>query len=272
MTVAQLRELLYALSMVASNLTIYEPSTPEIRIKTERDAFVVRTRYRRLCFVGWESILRGEDHSVAYILSTITGTAGSPRLAAPRIERPSAVSSSGSSASPMPAGGVPRWAKIAVMAVLILGINATTAWMLLRPAPSPLPQHEVLAESDSRALLAKAAGEYETGTAEGSRRLIIDANGTLRLAKYGPLKAILDERTKPIRGAMVNGHAAPHHHGRRAVDQGCGHRHPLRRHLQAPQPLGALLEEPASPCGPCLVGGGAISPGFVGRISHASRG
>ena len=85
-TVAQLRELLQALSAVAANLTIYEPSTPEIRIKADKEIFVIRTRNRRLCFVGWETILRGEDHSIGFILSTITGTA-EPAKGAPKAER-----------------------------------------------------------------------------------------------------------------------------------------------------------------------------------------
>ena len=206
-TIAQLRELLYALSEASSNLTIYEPSTPEIRIKTDRDVFVVRTRYRRLCFVGWETILRGEDHSVAYILSTITGTA-EPAKAAPKIERTYSASPSSSASPVSSSGGVPRWVKLTVMAVLIIGLNATTAWMLLRPAPSLLPAHQVMPDSESRNLLIKVAGEYETGTAEGDRRLVIDTDGTVRLAKFGPQRAVLEEKTKPIRGALVNGRAA----------------------------------------------------------------
>ena len=70
---AQLRALLQGLAEVASRLTIYEPSTPEIRIKTERSAFVVRTRHRRLCLLGWENKLRGEEHTIGFILSTVTG-------------------------------------------------------------------------------------------------------------------------------------------------------------------------------------------------------
>lgn len=204
-TVPQLRELLFALATVAAQLTIYEPSTPEIRVKTDREIFIIRTRYRRLCFVGWETILRGEDHSVAFIMSTITGTVEQPAKAVPKVERyvPSA-----SSAPSMELGGVPRWAKIAVLAVLIVGFNAATAWMLLRPAPSLLPKHELLPESESRALLLKVAGEYETGTQEGARRLVIDPDGVLRLAKFGPQRAILEERRKAARGALVDGRAA----------------------------------------------------------------
>lgn len=100
----QLREMLYALGEVSSRLTIYEPSTPEIRIKTDREIFVVRTRYRRLCFVGYEAALRGEEHSVAYILTTITGTTEVAKAPEPRVERPSAASIAASAAPEDTAG------------------------------------------------------------------------------------------------------------------------------------------------------------------------
>lgn len=207
---AQLRDLLYGFSAVAAHLTIYEPSAPEIRIKTDREVFVVRTRYRRLCFVGWETILRGEDHSVGYILSAITGTA-EPVRPAPKAERTVTTSPSQSQSQNAPAmdtGGVPRWAKIAVLVALIIGFNATTAWLLLRPAPTLVPLHELLPDFESRALLTKVAGDYETGAKTGDRRLVVDSDGTLHLAKYGPNKTIAEERTKSARGALVDGRAA----------------------------------------------------------------
>lgn len=208
-TVAQLRELLFALSAVASHLTIYEPSTPEIRIKTDRDVFVVRTRYRRLCFVGWETILRGEEHTVSFILTTITGNV-EPTKAPPKPERPATANPLGHGASTpsVPTGGTARWAKIAVLGFLIVTINGATAWMLLRPPPSLLPQHELMSESESHALLIRSAGQYETGTSEGDRRLIIESEGKLRLGKFNAQKAIVEERTKSARGALVDGRPA----------------------------------------------------------------
>jgi len=206
-TVAQLRELLMALALVAAQLSIYEPSTPEIRVKTEREIFVIRTRYRRLCFVGWETILRGEEHSVAFIMSTITGTMETAKLAPKVIERYVPAPSTSSSAPQMP-GGIPRWVKIGALAALIIGFNGATAWMLLRPPPTLVPKHELLPDSESRALLQRVSGEYETGTGEGDRRLLIGPDGVLRLAKFGPQRAILEERRKNVRGALVNGRAA----------------------------------------------------------------
>ena len=202
----QLREMLYAFSELSSRLTIYEPATPEIRIKTDRESFIVRTRYRRLCFVGYEATLRGEEHSVAYILTTITGTtetAKAPELRV--IERPSAA---GLAAPEAAAGGFPRWAKIAVMTVLIIGCNGTAAWMLLRPPNTLAPKFTLMTAAESAALLAKVAGEYRTGSQEGDRRLIIDTIGTARLAKFGPNLSTNQPTTKTVRGAIVDGKPA----------------------------------------------------------------
>lgn len=204
----QLRALLYAFSMVASELTIYEPSTPEIRVKTDRDVFIIRTRYRHLCLVGWETILRGEDHSVPYIITAITGQV-EPVKAAPKPERSgSANPLTGGSTAPIEVERFPRWAKIAVMIVLIIVFNGITAWMYLKPPPSLLPKHAAMDASDSRSVLTKAAGLYETGRAEGDRRLLLDADGSLRLAKYGAQEAVMQERLKTARGALVDGKPA----------------------------------------------------------------
>lgn len=203
----QLREMLYSLAEVASRLTIYEPSTPEIRIKTDRESFVVRTRYRRLCFVGYEAALRGEDHSVAYILTTITGTAETAKAPEPRVDRPSSASPIATEA-PVEPGRVPKWVKIAVMAVIIVGCNGTAAWLLLRPPTTLTPKSTRMPLVESAALLGRVAGEYRTGSSEGDRRIILEATGTARLAKFGLNQAIVQPVTKQIYGAIVDGQPA----------------------------------------------------------------
>lgn len=207
-SLAQLREMLYALSEVASRLTIYEPSTPEIRIRTERESFVVRTRYRRLCFVGYEAALRGEDHSVAYILTTITGNAETTKAPEPRADRPASASPLATEGAPVETGGIPRWVKIAVMSIIIIGCNATAAWLLLRPPTIIGPKYTLMTPADSATLLVKVAGEYRTGSAEGDRRIVIDTGGTALVARFGANLAVVQPLTKPIRGALVDGQPA----------------------------------------------------------------
>jgi len=204
---AQLRLLLQALSNAASRLTIYEPATPEIRIKTERSAFVVRTRHRRLCLVGWEARLRGEEHTVGHILNTVTGTAADNTKAGETDRTGAGGSNSplgnGGSKSPIDTesnppfatakpdaeaeGRLPRWAKIAGLALLIIGFNATTIDLVFdNSGPTLAPQSTPVAEFETGALLAKAAGEYETGGLEGDRRLIIEPGGNVRVAEIRP--------------------------------------------------------------------------------------
>ncbi len=204
---AQLREMLYALSEVASNLTIYEPSIPEIRIKTDREVFIIRTRYRRLCFVGYEAALRGEEHSVAHILTTITGTAEPAKTDIPRLER-AAVASAAPAAEAQETGRLPRWLKVTVMALVIIGCNGTAAWMLFSPPKTIAPKFSLMTPAESSDLLAKAAGEYRTGSAEGDRRLVIEASGSLQLAKFGVNQAVIQPATKTLRGALVDGRPA----------------------------------------------------------------
>lgn len=240
----QLRALLQALNTAASRLTIYEPAVPEIRIKTERSAFVVRTRHRRLFLMGWENKLRGEDHSVGLILNTITGVVQDPVLEAGRTgagdrggstppsgtgsRAPFSGSSSnpsfgtgsrapfgngsrapfgpGSGRKPEKEGGLPRWAKITGLGLLIVAANATTVWLVFfRPVRSPVSDSQSIPDFETTTLLAKAAGEYETGGAEGDRRLIIETSGNIRVAKYGPQRAILQETTRTAKGGIVNG-------------------------------------------------------------------
>jgi hypothetical protein len=81
-------------------------------------------------------------------------------------------------------------------------------FMLLRPARSLAPKFSLMASSESISLLSRVAGEYQTGTAEGDRRLIIGPDGTLRIAKYGAAQAIAEEIIRTARGATKDGQPA----------------------------------------------------------------
>src|SRR6187431_1377214 len=205
-TTTQLAELLQALSQVASRTTIYEPSSPEIRIKADREILVVRTRYRRLCLVGREIALRGEEHSVARILAVVAGV-DEPEIVFVPVqpsERPPPPVAPGSRPH-FSSSGVSEWVKIALLSVLIVGCLGTGVWLLVRPPHGLAPNFKYMPAADSTALLARAAGEYRTGIQAGDRRLIIAADGTARLAKYGVAQAIAEESVRTIRGAIQNG-------------------------------------------------------------------
>lgn len=207
-TPTQLAELLQSLSEVAATFTIYEPSNPEIRVKTDRDVYVVRTRYRRLCFVGREALLRGEEHSIPFIVGTITGVA--EPILAPTVarapERPAALT--GGLRPTVPSAGIPDWIKVAVLLVLSLGCIGGGIWMMVRPAKNLAPKFALMSGAESSTLLARIAGEYRTGTQEGDRRLVIGADGTMRIAKYGAGQAIAEEVVRTARGALQDGKPA----------------------------------------------------------------
>ncbi|HEY8993074.1 MAG TPA: hypothetical protein VIM71_00185 [Lacunisphaera sp.] len=204
-TEEQLAELLRALEELAGRLTIYEPSSPEIRIKTEREILVVRTRYRRLCFVGHETALRGEEHSVAYIMGAITGHTAPvtrPTLNPRLFERPPSAIPVRLAARGSQGGGFPDWIKIALLLVVSLACVGTGVWMLFRPARSLAPKFTLMSGTEAVSLLGRVAGQYQTGSEAGDRRLIIAPDGTLRIAKYGPEQTIAEEIIRTARGAM----------------------------------------------------------------------
>lgn len=209
----QLALLLHTLEELAGRLSIYEPSTPEIRVKTEREVFIVRTRYRQLCFVGHEAALRGEEHSVAYIMAAITGQvlpverpAINPRL----FDRPpTAIPVRPSGRRDAGGGiGVPDWLKIGLLAVISLACVGAGLWMLFKPARSLAPSYKLLPPTEAVTLLGRVAGQYQTGTQPGDRRLIIGNDGTMRIAKYGADQAIAEEIIRTARGATQDNRPA----------------------------------------------------------------
>jgi hypothetical protein len=207
-TLAQLQELLRSLEQLAGRLSLYEPAAPEVRIKSDRETFVIRTRNRGLCFIGWEPTLRGEEHTVEFILATVSGNADLARaLPKPEAVPVDRVRVHAATTERPPSTG-PRKLKLIILGVVILAMNGVTAWMLLRPPPSYAPKHETLPDAESRALLSRTAGVYVTGTAEGDRRLEIATDGTLKLAKFGPRQSITEERLKTVRGGLANGRPA----------------------------------------------------------------
>lgn len=209
-TVEQLTDLLRALEEVAGRLSIYEPAGPEIRVKTDREVFVVRTRYRHLCFVGSETVLRGEEHGVAYIMAAITGQAlpvAQPAVNPRLFDRPP-------TAIPLrPRGdggrvGFPEWAKIALLAIISLSLVGAGVWMLFKPVRTLAPKYKLMSATEAVGLLGRVAGQYQTGNQPGDRRLIIDNAGTLRIAKYGPDQSIAEEIIRTARGATQDGRPA----------------------------------------------------------------
>jgi len=203
-SVEKLRTLLTALGEAGTKLASDDLAAPEIRIKTPREQLRVRPgNGGRLRLVTWDTKVGGMNFTVDEVLERLDGPPTEAAAAAAAIRR--------ASASPIPPatkGGMPRWIKITALAVLIAGINATTIWFMLRPAPTLLPEYRLMSDSDGRKLLLDAAGEYETGGREGDRRLIIQPDGGLILSTYGTKRKIIEETTLRSRAARTNGKPA----------------------------------------------------------------
>lgn len=199
-TIEHLRELLVALSATAAKLTAVTAAAPEIRIRAGKDTLTVRVSDGQLRFVSWETKAGGVGLNVDQIIARVN-------FSAPRTEptplRPARVYQPKEAPEKLP-----RWLKVTGLIVAIIAINCTTVWMLIKPPPDLLAEFELLPTSASGDLLAMVAGEYETGTREGDRRITIKPDGALQLSKYGQKRAVIEGNTKTVRGALTSGQPA----------------------------------------------------------------
>lgn len=188
----ELEVLLRNLDELALTFTEQPGLLPEIRIQTSREELQVRAVKGGLRFDSWDTQVGGlilsADEIIVKLGGQPTGVAKRPRRAA----------------QPAP-GGLPKWAKIAGLAIAIIAVNATTVWLFFKPPSTLLPRHELLAEVETRRIFQSLAGEYETGTDQGDRRLVIASDGTLKVALYGSNRAVVHENQLNARGAKVEG-------------------------------------------------------------------
>lgn len=194
-TSKQLGALLAALAKLAP--TVAYPTAPELRIAAAEGRFLVQVKEGRIRFTSWALRTGGSELTPAQILAAITGD---------DVVDAAEFSDGGSSG-----GGRkrrPRAAVIALLALVIVGSNAMTAWTLTRPAPDLLPPYRLLEPEPAQRLLAEVAGTYETGGAEGDRRLVIARDGAVQWAKFGAGRALEEETALTTQGAQSDGQPA----------------------------------------------------------------
>ena len=199
-SIEKVRELLVALAATAMHLPAKSAAAPEIRIRSGKDTLQVRVSEGQLRFVSWETKAGGVGLTVDQIIARV-------QLSAPRLE-PAAKRPVRMHAPAETPEKIPRWIKVTGLIAAILAINSVTVWMLLKPPPDLLSEFELLPAGASHELLASLAGDYETGTREGDRRLTILPDGALQLSKYGQKRAVVEENTKTARGALTSGKPA----------------------------------------------------------------
>jgi hypothetical protein len=183
----RLRRLIEGLSKLAP--TVSYPTTPELRVTSPEGRFLVHVKEGKIKFTSWSLRTGGSELTPAEIFAAITGE---------ELDEPAFVAAT---AVVEEKKTMPRGAKIALLAVVILGSNAVTAWMAVKPPPTLLPNYRVMDAEPASRLLASTAGDYEMGTAAGDRGLTIRKDGTVRWYKYGENKTIAEEdgfTTKPV--------------------------------------------------------------------------
>jgi hypothetical protein len=147
---------------------------PELRIDAAHGRFVIQATRGKLRFNSWTVRVGGADLSPAQIFAIVTGAEdpGSSMKAAESFMRDAR------------RGRRPR---LALLVALVLGANATTAWLALRPSPpNPLlPEYKVLGTETAARVFAQVAGEYVSGTVPGARGLSIARDGSVHWVTFG---------------------------------------------------------------------------------------
>jgi hypothetical protein len=194
LTDKKLRELIRALASLAS--TNLGTASPELRVVAPHGQFVVKISEGRLRINSWTIKVGGADLSPDQIFSLITGAEAVAEAAGITV---------GDIGPKRSRGGL-----IAVLAVLILGTNALTAWMLMRPPPPPplLPDFTPLAKETGERLFADIAGDYQTGAAPGSRGLKISKDGHVHWLRLGPAGAITEDLEVAVQPVQSHGQRA----------------------------------------------------------------
>lgn len=190
----QLRKLLVALASLAPNVEY--PATPEVRIASPDGQYLVQVKDRHVRFSSWSTRAGNSDPSPEEIVAAITGTDVAAMQGVATAELVGALR--------CPRRGL----AIGLLAAAILASNGITAWMLTRPPPDLLPEYRLLDADAANRLLSDTAGIYETGAAQGDRRLRLERDGRVRWEKLGDNRAIEEQTDLTAQAAQSAGHPA----------------------------------------------------------------
>jgi hypothetical protein len=200
----KLRELIRNLATLApANLG---KASPELRVIAPHGQFVVQISAGRLRINSWTIKVGGADLSPDQIFALITG--------AEAVADAVGVDAVGGSAKRS------RGALTVVLAVLILGTNALTAWMLTRPQPSPplLAEFTPLAKEPAERFIAEIMGDYQTGPNAGARALKIAKDGHVHWLRLGPAGAVGEDTEVAVQPVQSRGKPALLADGRTLIE------------------------------------------------------
>jgi hypothetical protein len=193
-TPVELRRLLEQLARLAP--TVSFPAEPELRINGPQGQFLVQVRNGHVRMVSWSAQQGGTDLAPDRILAIILG------LEQGEVESGQVYSGGGPSSRN-------RAMKITLLIAALLGTNGFTAWMLTRPSPRPpaqvLAEYRAVLSDRAERMFAEFAGIYETGQAEGDRRLVLKTDGSAQWIQFGPNQSVAEETALTTQAAESRG-------------------------------------------------------------------
>ena len=191
----QLKGLLDAVAALAPSI-VY-PVEPEMRIAGPAGRFVVNLKEGKLHLVSWASANSSGHYNAAQIFGIVSGT-----------ETAESVRAASGESSGFSIGFLHGRGSMVLMAIAILALNGFTVWTLMKPKKTLVPKFEVLASEPAQRLLTDVAGVYVTGTAPGSRRLEIQADGKANRYKLGAEQVLTSPQTFTVLPANIAGKLA----------------------------------------------------------------
>lgn len=169
------------------------PVAPEIRIRGDTGAFFLKVSHGQLRFDSWANNTSVVNPTFEFMVAAIEGEEFEPVEERPRqaVANPARLAR----------------AKVVLLALAILGVNAATVWQLVAPAALPeslVPPTETLPEDLAAETLRRFAGSYATGASPGDRALIISTASEARWQVLGP-KGVAEEQVLRLRAVDSRG-------------------------------------------------------------------
>jgi len=194
-----LRKLLAAAAVLAPTVTY--PLAPSIRVATSGGQFIVNVKDGRLQLISWSTKLPPTANpSVDEIVALISGEEIEHGADLP--DAPAAKEAPNSSRQRK------RILIGALLVVAIVGLNAITFVQARRPPGNFLPNYSLVAPEPAERFLARTAGNYETGSRSGDRRLQITRDGRITWIKFGAGKAAAEQREMTAQVVTTSGSEA----------------------------------------------------------------
>lgn len=195
----ELRTLLKAAGALAPSISY--PLTPELRVVTSAGNFVIQFKEGRLNLVSWASMNSrgGGATTPEQILAIITGEV---------MEGDAGLAEEAAPVARATGKGWKRAALVVLLVAAVVAINSFTFVQAKKPPGKFLPPYRVMEPAPSERALATVAGNYETGSQPGDRRLQIARDGNVTWIKFGQGRTPAESKTFTVKAVEAAGSPA----------------------------------------------------------------